>query len=208
MLLAAPLQVFSASLQMSYGMVAALILLGLPLDEAWQEQWAPFRSLPRVTWRWWHRRTAWLWNHLRTAAAIGLSSSLVGTVTGLHFFGMFTPGALLVNFALIPLSGMVIWAGLLSLLAGLIGLGAWSALFNRAALVVLWVSERAIELGLRLPAMWFEGRFVRPWIGEAALVALLAILLTGYALGWPRRLGGFWPPFVFVALLLLLAVPF
>jgi competence protein ComEC len=207
-LLAAPLQVFSASLQMSYGMVAALILLGLPLDEAWQARWAPFRSLPRVTWRWWHRRIAWLWNHVRTAAAIGLASSLVGTVTGLHFFGMFTPGALLVNFALIPLSGMVIWAGLLSLLAGLIGLGAWSALFNRAALVVLWVSERAIELGLRLPAMWFEGRFVRPWIGEAALVALLAILLTGYALGWPRRLGGFWPPFVFVALLLLLAVRF
>ena len=36
----------------------------------------------------------------------------------------------------------------------------------------------------------------------------LAILLAGYAHGWPRRLGGFWPPFVLVALLLLFAVRF
>ncbi len=207
-LLAAPLQVFSASFQMSYGIVAALILLGLPLDEAWQAHWAPFRSLPPVTWRWWHRWTTNIWDKLRSSAALGLSAALVGTVTGLHFFRMFTPGALLVNLALIPLSTGVIWAGLLSLLTGLTGLEAWSALFNRAALVILWLSEQAIAAALRLPAMWFEGRFRQPWLGEAAFVALLALLLAGYALGWPRRLGRFWPPFAFLALLLLCTVKF
>ena len=110
--------------------------------------------------------------------------------------------------SLIPLSTGVIWAGLLSLLTGLAGLEAWSALFNRAALVVLWISEQAINAELHLPAMWFEGRFVRPWLGETALVALLALLLAGYALGWSRKGGGFWPPFAFVALVLLLGVQF
>jgi competence protein ComEC len=207
-LLAAPLQVFSASFQMSYGIVAALFLLGLPLDEAWRERGEPFQLLPRADWRWWHHEGRRLWSWLRAAVAIGLSSALVGTITGLHFFGLFTPGAMLVNLALIPLSTAVIWAGLLSLLTGLTGLEAWSELFNRAALVLLWLSEQAIAVALRLPAMWFEGRFVRPWLGEAALVALLAFLLTGYARGWPRKWGGFWPPFAFVALVLLLGVKF
>jgi competence protein ComEC len=207
-LLSAPLQVFSASFQMSYGIVAALILLGLPLDEAWQAYWAPFRSLPPVTWRWWHHGLTHLWNKLRPAATLGVAAALVGTVSGLHFFRLFTPGALLVNLALIPLSTGIIWAGLLSLLTGLLGIEAWSALFNRAALVILWISEQAIAAALRLPAMWFDARFRQPWMGEAALVSLLALLLAGYALGWPRRLGRFWPPFVFLALLLLLAVIF
>jgi hypothetical protein len=74
--------------------------------------------------------------------------------------------------------------------------------------VLLWLSEQVIDAALRLPAMWFEGHFVRPWLGEAALTALLALLLTGYALGWRREYGGFWVPFAFVALLLLFGISF
>ena len=46
-----PMQLFSASFQMSYGIVAALVLLGLPLSERWQEKTALFRNLPKATWR-------------------------------------------------------------------------------------------------------------------------------------------------------------
>jgi competence protein ComEC len=193
---------------MSYGIVAALLLLGLPMAEVWQERWTPFRALPRATWRWWHHAASWVWNWFRQALPLGLAAALVGTITGLQFFRLFTPGALLVNLALIPLSSLVIWSGLLSLAGGVLGLTGWSALFNRAAITILWVCEQAIDAALRLPAMWFEGAFVRPWLGEAAFVALLGLLLAGYALGWPRRLGGFWAPFAFVALVVLLAVEF
>ena len=74
--------------------------------------------------------------------------------------------------------------------------------------VLLWLSDHAIRAALRLPAMWFEGRCTHPWLGEAALVGLLALLLAGYALGWRRRYGGFWMPFVYVALVLLLGAKF
>jgi competence protein ComEC len=207
-LLVAPLQVFTASFQMSYGIVAALFLFGLPLDEAWRQRGEPFQLLPKAAWRWWHHAGRALWTWQRAAVAIGLSSALVGTITGLHFFGLFTPGAMLVNLALIPLSTTVIWAGLLALLTVLPRLDWRSALFNRAALVLLWLSDHAIRAALRLPAMWFEGRCTHPWLGEAALVGLLALLLAGYALGWRRRYGGFWMPFVYVALVLLLGAKF
>ena len=208
LLLVAPLQVFTASFQMSYGIVAALFLFGLPLDEAWRQRGEPFQLLPKAAWRWWHHAGRALWTWQRAAVAIGLSSALVGTITGLHFFGLFTPGAMLVNLALIPLSTTVIWAGLLALLTVLPRLDWRSALFNRAALVLLWLSDHAIRAALRLPAMWFEGRCTHPWLGEAALVGLLALLLAGYALGWRRRYGGFWMPFVYVALVLLLGAKF
>lgn len=41
-LLIAPMQLFSASFQMSYGIVAVLLLLGLPLAEAMQARWPLF----------------------------------------------------------------------------------------------------------------------------------------------------------------------
>ena len=49
-LLAAPLQVFGASFLMSYGIVAAVLLLGLPLGEAWLKFWTPWRALPVAAW--------------------------------------------------------------------------------------------------------------------------------------------------------------
>ena len=39
-----------------------------------------------------------------------------------------------------------------------------------------------------------------------ALTLLLASLLFGYATGWRRRLGGWWPPFGIVAVVLLLGL--
>ena len=54
-LLLDPLQLFSTGFQISYAVVAALILLGRPLAEHWVSRWQPFQLLPQPQWRWWHR---------------------------------------------------------------------------------------------------------------------------------------------------------
>jgi len=201
-LLADPLQIFNASFQMSYGIVAALLLLGLPMAEAWEAWWTPFRDVPEVTWHWWQRWLSTAWRWLVPAIALGLAAALVGAASGVLFFGLFTPGALLVNLALIPASSLVILAGFISLLTGLAGLASASALFNHAAVLLLWGIDRAVREFLRLPAMWFTAHFNRPWLGATILVALMGLMLAGYQLRWERRRGGFWPPFVLAALAL------
>jgi competence protein ComEC len=201
-LLAAPLQIFSASFQMSYGIVAALLLLGLPLADAWEAKWTPFRDLPAVTWRWWQSGLSAAWHWIVSAIALGLAAALVGAASGVLFFRLFTPGALLVNLALIPASSLVILAGFVSLLGGLAGLTSASVLFNHAAVLLLWGIDRAVREFLRLPAMWFAAHFDAPWLGAAILVSLLALMLAGYQLRWEKRWGGFWPPFVLAALVL------
>jgi competence protein ComEC len=207
-LLREPMQLFSASFQMSYGIVAAILLLGLPLADSCLERVKLFRWLPTPTWQWHHHLRDWGWRAMVSALGIGVAATLVSAVSGVLFFQLFTPGALLVNLVLIPVASLVIMSGFLSLLCGLAGLDAWTALFNHATVLMLAGIEALVRGFVRLPGMWFEARFVNSWIGAAGLVLLLASLLFGYAQRWEKKRGGFWPPFAVVALLLTFGVKF
>ncbi|HEX2852036.1 MAG TPA: ComEC/Rec2 family competence protein [Opitutaceae bacterium] len=207
-LLVDPMQLFSASFQMSYGIVAALILLGLPLADAWSERGKLFVLLPKPAWRWHHHATERAWRQLLPAAAIGVAATLVSAVSGVLFFQLFTPGALLANLAMIPAASLVIIAGFVSLLCGLTGCEAWTALFNHAAILLLAVIEALVRGFVKVPGMWFAARFAAPWIGTLWFVLLLAALLFGYAQHWRKKRGGFWPPFVVVVLALIFGVKF
>ena len=206
--LAEPLQVFSASFQMSYGIVAALLLLGLPLADRWLAAWSPFADLPQVTWTWIHHGIAMLWRGFVAAMAIGLAATLVSAISGVFFFHLFTPGALLANLVLIPASSLVIVFGFVSLLCGLIGFTAGAVLANHAAVLLLWGIEAGIREFVTLPAMWFPAHFVAPWIGPVALTALLAVVVAGYATGWRGWSRGYWAPFAVVVAAFVLGVRF
>ncbi len=207
-LLVAPLQVFSASFQMSYGIVAALLLLGLPLADRWNERLALFRDLPGVTWTWHHHARDSLWRGLLAATALGVSASLVSAITSVMFFQLFTPGALLANLWLIPASSFAILTGFISLVCGLVGFAGGSALANHAAVLVLWAIEGGVRGSLALPAMWFEAAFRAPWMGTVSLAALLGALGLGYAKDWRGWNRGYWLPFGVVTLALVAGVAF
>lgn len=203
-----PLQIFSASFQMSYGIVAALLLFGLPLSDAVLARWSPFRLLPKVAWRWPQR---WLDQSYRKtvgAVAIGVATTLVSTLCGVLFFELFTPVALLANLGLIPAAFLVILGGFASLLAGLAGATMLSALFNHAAVLVLWAIDALVRLMVVTPGAWRPAQFDAAWIGPAALLALLGALIYGYANAWRRERGGWLPPVAVVVLALWLGATF
>lgn len=207
-LLVAPLQVFSASFLMSYAIVAALLILGLPLGDAWLERWKPWRDLPHVTWAWWQRALAGAWRGTAATLAIGVATTLVGLLTGLQFFRLLTPGALAANLVLIPAAMLATLAGFVSLLCGLAGWTWGAGLCNQAAALVLWLIEQLVRLSVRLPGAFIPARFNAEWIGPVALATLMAALIAGYANGWKRTRGGWWPPFAIVAVVLVFGVSF
>ncbi len=207
-LLIAPLQVFSASFLMSYTIVAALLVLGLPLSDAWLARWAPWRDLPKPAWRWWHHGFAYTWRTSLAAIAIGVATTLVSLLTGVQFFRLLTPGALVANLVLIPAAMVATLGGFASLLCGLVGFGPGVVVCNHAAAVVLLAIEGLVQASVQLPGAFLPARFAAPWVGPAALTALLATLLAGYALRWTPRGGWWWPPFVVVALTLIFGVRF
>ncbi len=203
-LLRDPMQLFSASFQMSYGTVAAIVLLGLPLAAHWDEKWVLFRDLPKATWTWWQRTAATTWRVTHNALAIGLATTLVSTVCGVIFFQLFTPGGLLANLLLIPVSSLVILGGFLSLVCGLLGWAGGAILFNHAAAIVLIVMDAVIAWLLKIPGFFWTLHFRSTAAGYVTLALVIGAMIAGYTLRWERRGGGFWTPFLLTGLALVL----
>ena len=203
-----PLAMFSASFQMSYGVVLAIMCLGLPLADRLQTRWQPYASLPKVSWTGWQHCVTRGLSWLAGALAIGWASALVSTLTGVQFFHVLVPGALVANLILVPLASLVIVAGFVSLAGGLLGLVAISSWLNHASLLVLWGIDGLIRCCSRLPGAWYVARWRTPWIGPVVLVSLLGVCVAGYVFGWRRERGGFWPPLLVVVLAIVFGVKF
>jgi competence protein ComEC len=197
-----PMQLFTASFQLSYGIVASLLLLGLPLGECWQEKGALFTSLPNVSWHWYHRAIDWGWRGLLGMTAIGLSTTLVSTISGVVIFQLFTPVSFLANLVLIPIGSLVIISGFLALLCGLIGLGWVAGVLNHASVLLLIAIEKGVRFFVDVPGAYSAAQFPGNGWGYGAFVALLGVLCIGYAGHWEQKRGGFWPPFAFTLLVL------
>jgi competence protein ComEC len=207
-LLANPMEFLSASFQMSYSVVAAIFALGLPIGARLLARFPPHKDLPGRGWRWHHRMTDSAARHLGPALGIGAAAALVSAVSGVEFFGLFAPVGIAANLVLAPLASLVIVAGFASLVAGFAGAAAATRLFNGAAGILLGVIDTLLRLATAVPGAWMPAHYRAPWAGPAALAALIASCLAGYATGWRSGRGGFWPPFAIVALALAFGVRF
>ncbi|MEI6862468.1 MAG: ComEC/Rec2 family competence protein [Verrucomicrobiota bacterium] len=203
-----PLDFFSASFQMSHCVVTAIVVFGLPLAEWMKARWPAFPDLPQVTWAWHHRARAWARRRFFDTLSIGCSATLVSALSGVEFFSVFATGALVANLVLVPLASVVIMAGFASLVLGLSSISWAGRLCNEAAGVLLRLIDWLIRLDTNVPGSSWTAHFRAGWIGPASLVALVAALLSGYAWGWRKERGGFWPPVVVVVVTLALGVNF
>jgi competence protein ComEC len=203
-----PAQCFSTGFQMSYAVVVALVAMGRPLAEKWAATWKPFALLPRTDWRWYHERVEWAGGWLVLSCASCWTAFLASTPAGIGYFGLFSPGSLLANLLIIPLCFWVMWAGFLSLITGLAGLWPLSAGCNLVAAFLVSVMDWLLRHGTTLPASWFTAQYRADWLAPASMVLMTAIFLAGAAGRWSPRLGGYWPPVVALALLLIFGVKF
>lgn len=206
--LAAPMQLFSASFQMSYGIVAAILLYGLPLGETWLARRELFRDVPPIARTRLQRFLICAHRYLLSVVGISVAASLVSAICGTIYFKLFTPGALLANLLLIPAASLVILSGFLSLLFGLAGFTPASILFNHSAALVLLGMEKTLGVFLKIPGASVPAQFSPLWSGYCALALLVATMLFGYAHKWTLRRGGFWLPVAVVVAALLSCVQY
>jgi competence protein ComEC len=65
-----------------------------------------------------------------------------------------------------------------------------------------------VRQSVRVPGAFIPAHFTAGWIGTLALSTLVATLVFGYRSRWAPRRGGWWPPFVVVALVLIFGVSY
>jgi competence protein ComEC len=206
-LVLSPLDFFSAGFQMSYGIVAALILYGQPLTEFLLERFDPFAPVPEILRGPGQRTLELLRVWALPTAALSLSAGLVSLLSGIAFFGTLSHGSVLANLLMIPASVLVIHAGFVALVLGLTGWAAAAALFNYAAGLVLWAMDATLAWFVGLPGVYAPLVFRQAWLGGAGLGMFLLLLLACYELRWGRRGGLLWlPPLAATAFVVLAAV--
>ena len=188
-LLIDPLDFFSASFQMSYTVVLAIVLLGLPLAERLRLRWPSFPDLPPGEWGWRHHARAWVRRRLFDLLAVGGAATLVSAITGVEYFGVFATGGLFANLVLVPLASVVIMIGFISLVFGLAGIGWAGRLCNEAAGRLLRLIDTLIRLGTGIPGAAWTAHFRADWIGPAALTAAGGEPPGGLCLGLAERAG-------------------
>jgi competence protein ComEC len=142
------------------------------------------------------------------SCAAGWVAFLASAPSGIGYFHLFSPGSLFANLIIIPLSSLAIIGGFLSLLTGLAGVLSLSALFNSSAALTIIVMDWLAQHGTRLPGIYFDARFTHGWMAPVSLVAMTGLMLAGLAGRWARRYGGYWPPVVLLALILIFGVKF
>lgn len=171
-LLWAPTQLWSAGFQLSYFVVAMLLLYGVPLARFLQHSLAsrplnvPDTARTRTE-QALRRARYWLLGSL----AISLAATLGSTPLLLAHFGLFTPLAIVPNLVLVPLAALVLTTAMLATGLGVLFGEQASACLNPAATLIIQVMDMAAA-GYAPTSL--AATFTHPW--QAPLLCLLLLL--------------------------------
>ncbi|MGH8019238.1 MAG: ComEC/Rec2 family competence protein [Opitutaceae bacterium] len=205
-LLVDPLALLSASFQLSYAVVGAILLYGVPLSNRGLARWKPFAMLTPDELRWWRHGIRLAGRGLIKLLAVSLAATAVSLPLGVAVFGMGSPGAILSNVMVLPISGLAVVGGFAAIVCGAVGLLPLASLFNHAASLVLWLIAWMADVASRLPGMFFNGRFPSAWVATAVVLTLIGVCIAGYATRWRRPRGMLLAPPVLVAVALFFLV--
>ncbi len=181
-----PEQVFHASFQLSFIVVASMAWLLPSWKRLRQKLFAPDPFLPRELHGGWAR--AWRWTARRGADgfAVSLAATLGALPLTLWYFNIVTPVGLVANLIAVPLSSVSLTAGLASLLISLL-LPPLAPICNWVA----WAFMAATVAVVRRLAEFRWGYFYAE-APELMVIGLYYVWLTAVGLLLVRRTPGRW----------------
>jgi competence protein ComEC len=184
-LLIDPMQLFHLGFQLSYSVVGSILLVGLPLARHLREHWIqrPWHVHQRPRWRLWlDKLKGWSLD----LVCVSASASLGSMPLIIQHFDLFTPGGTLFGILLNPLATLVVMAGCVALLLGLLPAGVaggWIA-------IATWPFIRSMEwlllLCLAVPGSVGQRSWPWPHTGNC-LVGL--VLCCAWLLQYLRQRG-------------------
>ncbi len=180
-LLLNPAQLWNSGFQLSYAVVAAIILYGAPLGAKLTEYFRPFRGLPETSYRWHHRVISSGSGSLLELFGVSLAAGVMSSPLTIQYFQIFTPGAIFLNMALVPLVGLLVAGGFISIFFGLLSLTWLSAFFNHGAWLILWFLDALIAVSQELPGFFWRLNYTWRLTGPLAALVILGSMLLLHA---------------------------
>ena len=182
-LLIRPNELFSIGFQLSYMVVFGILLYGLPLNYYLQEKIQFFQWIPKNNLKIWQKCLKGSLSVMIPLLSISFSASLFSSAIIIGSFGIFSPISIILNFLLVPLSGLIIFASLLSLLCGSLGIEIATIFLNKSAWVWVHMMQEIIRIGIEIP----HGHFIKYWSHSALNVIVPVTLLALTAFYIPHK---------------------
>lgn len=176
-----PRQLFQAGFQLSFAVVGALGLLGMPIRRGLTGWMAPDPMLARSAIPWWRRQCRVPWGWISGSVAVGVASWLGSLPLGATHFHLVTFSGFVANLVVVPLSSCALAGNAASLACGVWAPGL-SELFNHASWLFMRGMLGVSRWAAALP--WGCWNVAAPPVSMTALWYLL-VIATG--LGWWRR---------------------
>ena len=176
-----PNQLWSLGFQLSYIVVASILLLGLPAGRVLKEMFSIYRWLPEEDWTTRQRIISWLLDKIIPLFAISFSAWLASVPICVAFFNSIAPGAIVLNLLLVYLVAIVIISGILSAGFAALLLFPVSEFINHAAWLVLFIMDSIVRLGTAIPNITFQnGASLSKPIYAVLLAYLLSLFWLNY----------------------------
>jgi hypothetical protein len=157
-----PLQLFDVGAQLSYGIVAAILLYGIPLGEFFKKRFTQEDFLPPDDMNLFRRRQTWIMTRLWESTGISLAAFAASLPLCVAYFGYLAPVSVLLNLAMIPLALVAAVTSVLAIalfLAAtlpLLGfLGCAAEFVNHASWLTAWLMERLATAAHAIPLRTF-----------------------------------------------------
>jgi competence protein ComEC len=173
-----PEQLFQASFQLSFFVVLSLALLSPPIETVQQKFFSLDPLLPYELRPWWQRAGLKIGRVIWTCFATSLAA-LIGSVPLIaYYFHLFTPGSLLANLVVVPVSSLALMSGLGAIITGDLVpvLTEW---FNHSGWIFMRLMTWLSETVAGLPGAWWHMRAPGP-----LLFFLYYGLLIAVCAGW------------------------
>lgn len=152
-LLIDPSQLYNLGFQLSYTVVGAILLYGLPLNENLYRYLEAHYDAPNN--KSFHY-TKVILGFILSLLIVSLSANLVSIPLSMHYFGIFTPGALFLSLFLMPIASVVIVLGFISLIFGLVKFTWISMIINEIAYFFIRIMELSVNYAMELRCLFIH----------------------------------------------------
>lgn len=124
-------EIFNPGFQLSFLVVAAILLLALPLHDLIRRRLHPDPFVPRRLWTWSQKAASGLVESLGGLAAVSLAAWVGSLPLTLYYFHLVSFSALPANLLIVPLAFVIMVTAVFALFSGLFSVAA-AAIFNNA----------------------------------------------------------------------------
>ena len=200
-LLIQPFQLFSTGFQLSYAVVAGILLMGVPLGQKWG-RYNFYALIPPDALKWHQRTLLKLYRFLVLLLSVSLAASLFSAPLVIAYFEGATPLGFVVNLILVQLATLVLSVEFFGVALGLLGMDVFSAYANFLAWLPIELMELIAKQVSSLKIAYLNLSWPSPLVG---LWTVLLMLGTAYTLPNHRQVYMWVPTGIFFLSVLLFA---